>query len=51
MCKNIHDIRKVYLQLTLRVYVCFVRFYVFVLDETHVVGPKIVYEHILVGNV
>ena len=48
---NVHDIRKACLETTLSVYVCFVAFYVFVLDETHVVGPKLVYEHILSGNI
>ena len=33
------------------VYACSVEFYVFVLDENHVVGPKLVCEHIWVGNV
>ena len=36
--KNVHGVRKVCLETSLRVYVCFVEFCVFVLDETHVVG-------------
>ena len=39
--KNAHDIRKVFLETTLGVYVCFIEFYVFMLDETYVVGPKL----------
>ena len=49
--KNVHDVRNVCLETTLCVYVCFVEFYVFVFDETHVVGPKIARKHILIGNV
>lgn len=49
--KNVHDVRKVCLETTLRVYLCFIEFYMFVLDETHVVCPKLVYEHIWVGKV
>ena len=49
--KNVLDVQKVYLETILHVYVCFVEFYVFVFDETHVVGPKIAREHILIGNV
>ena len=37
---NVHDVRMVCFEMTLCVYVCFVEFYVFVLDKTHVVGPK-----------
>ena len=37
--------------MTLRVYVYFVEFYVFVLDETKVVGTKLVCKHIWVGNI
>ena len=32
------------------VLVCFVEFYVFVLDEIDVTGPKLIYDHIRVGN-
>ena len=46
--KNVHDIRKVCLETTLCVYACFIEFYVFVLDEIDMVGPKILYEHIWV---
>ena len=31
---------------TLGVYVCFIEFYVFILDETYVVGPKLLCKHI-----
>ena len=48
--KNVHDVRNDCLETTLCVYVCFVNFYVFVLDQNHVVGPKLVYKHIWVGN-
>ena len=41
MSKNIHDVRKVYLEMTLRVMACFVAFYVFILDEIYLGGPKI----------
>ena len=49
--KNVHDVQKVCLDMTLCVYTCFVEFYVFVMDKTHVVGPKLVYDHIWVVNV
>ena len=39
---NVHDVRKVCLEMILCVYGCFVEFYVFVLNETHVVGSKLV---------
>ena len=39
---NVHDVRKVCLELTLCVYACFVEFYVFILDEIHVGGPKLI---------
>ena len=39
------------LQTTLCVLACFVQFYVFVLNEIHVRGHKIVYKYIRVGNV
>ena len=42
--KNVHDVQKVCLETTLCVYACFVKFYVFVLDENHVRGTKIIYE-------
>ena len=48
--KNVHDVRKVCLETTLCVYACFVKFYVFVLDEINVRGPKIIYDHVWVGN-
>ena len=37
--------------MTLYVLACFIEFYVFVLDEIYVGGPKIVYENIRVKNV
>ena len=40
--KNVHDIRKVYLEMTLCVLACFAKFYVFYLDEIDVGGPNIV---------
>ena len=49
--KNVHDVRHVCLGTTLFVYVCFIEFYVFVLNEIPVRGHKIVYKHIRVGNV
>ena len=48
---NVHDVSKVCLETTLCVYACFGEFYVFVLDEIYLVGPKHVYEHIWVGNI
>ena len=41
--QNVYDVRKVCLETTLCVYVYFVEFYVFILVEIHVRGPKIVY--------
>ena len=49
--KNVHDVWNARLEMTLCDYVCFVEFYEFVLDEIDVTGPKIVYNHILIGNV
>ena len=46
--KNVHDVLKVSLEITFCVYVCFVKFYVFVFYVTHVGGPKTVYEHMWV---
>lgn len=48
--KNVHDFQKTCPEMTLCVYACFVEFYVFVLDEMDVVGPKLVYEHVWVAN-
>ncbi len=48
---NVHDIQKVCLETTLCVYVCFVKFYMFVLDETHVRGVKLIEDRIWVGNI
>ena len=41
-CKTVHYVRKVCLETTLCVYACFVEFYVFILDETLVIVPKLV---------
>ena len=49
--KNVHDVRKVYLEMTLCVLMCFVEFYVLVFDEIDVRDPKLVYKNIWVGNV
>ena len=46
MSKNVHDVRKVRLETTFCVYACFVKFYVFVLDEIHVRHSKLVYEYL-----
>ena len=51
MSNNVHDVRKVCLETSLYVLVYFIEFYVFVLDEINVRGPKLVYKHIQVGNV
>ena len=48
--KNVYDIRNACLETTLCMYACFVKFYVFALDEVHVRDTKIVYKYILVGN-
>ena len=49
--KNVHAVQKVYLEMTLCVLVCFVEFYMLILDEIDVRCPKFVYEHIRVGNI
>ena len=38
--KNVHDVRKICLELTFCVLACFVEFYVFILDEIDMRGPK-----------
>ena len=38
---NVHDVEKVHLETTLCVNVCFVEFYMFVLDEINTAGPKL----------
>ena len=48
---NVHDVRKVYLEKTLCVSACVIKFYVFVFDEIYVKCTKIVYNHVWVGNV
>ena len=49
--KNIQDVRKVCLEMTLCVFAWFVDLYVFVLDEIDVEGNKLVYKHIWIGKV
>lgn len=49
--KNIHDVRKVCLETSFCVLVCFIEFYEFIIDEIYVIGPKHVYEHIRVGSI
>ena len=49
--KNFHDVRKVFLETSFCVYVCFVEFYMFFFDEFHVRGRNLLYKHICVGNV
>ena len=49
--KNLYDVRKVCLATTLYVYVCFIEFYVFFMDETYMLSSKLVYEHIWDKNV
>ena len=51
MSKNVHDVEKVSLATTLSVLACLIKFYVLFQDETYVGGPKLVYEHIRVGNI
>ena len=51
MSKNVHDVQKVCLETTLCVLECFFAFYVFVLDEIHVGGPKFDYKYIWIRNV
>ena len=48
---NVHDVRMVFLETTLSVISCFVEFYVFVLDEIDMRGPKFIHKHIRVLNV
>ena len=40
--KKVHDVLKVCLEMTLCVLACFVKFYMFILNEIDVVGPKLV---------
>ena len=49
--KKIHDVRKICLETILCVFVCFIEFYVIVLEKIYVIIPKFVYEDIRVGNV
>ena len=49
--KKFYEIRKVFLETTLCVYVYLVKFYVFIFDETYMVSPKLVYKHIWDENV
>ena len=48
--KNVHDIRKMCLEMTLSVKACLVEFYVFVLDELYVRGVNLIDDRICVGN-
>lgn len=48
---NVQEVRKVCHKISLCVLVCFIMFYVLILNESYVSCPKIVYEHILVINV
>ena len=48
--QEIHDVQKVFLETTLCIFACFVKFYVFVLDEILVKGPKFVCKLIRVKN-
>ena len=49
--KNVHDVWKVCLKMTLGLLACFVKFYIFILDDINVGGLKLVYEHIRVINI
>ena len=49
--KNIHDVRKMCLEIRLCVSACFIEFYGFIFNETHMGGPKLLYQQISVGNV
>ena len=46
MSKNVHDVWKCFLEMTLCVSACFVEFYVFVIDEINLRGYKLVYYHV-----
>ena len=48
---NVHDVRKICLEMTLCVQAYFIEFYVFVLNEIHVIGAKLIQDHVWVGNV
>ena len=39
---NVNDVWKVCLETTLYVYVCFIEYYLFILEEIDIVGPKLV---------
>ena len=49
--KNVHGIWKVCLETTLRVFERIAKFNMFILDDIHVIGFKLIYEPIRVGNV
>ena len=51
MSKNVHDVRKVFLETTLCVYVCFVKFSVFLLYEIHLRGVKLIENLNCIGNI
>ena len=48
---NVHDVRKVCLEMTLCVFACFIQCYALVLDEIYMRGHKLVYDNIRVGNI
>ena len=50
MSKNVYDVRNMCLEMTLCVQACFVKFYVFVLDEIYVRGFKHQEDRIWVSN-
>ena len=43
--KNVHDVRKVCLEMSLCILECFIDFFVFVFDEIYVGVNKPVYDH------
>ena len=49
--KNVHNIRKVYLETTLCVLECFIDFYMCDLYKIDLGGHKLIYEHFCVGNI
>ena len=48
--KNVHDVQKVCLEMTLCALACFADSYEFILDEIDVRVPKLLHKHIWVGN-
>ena len=49
--KNVHDVWMMFLEMTLCVELCFIEIYVFIFEETHVVGYKIMFIYVWFGNV